>query len=471
MKLKNYQVRTLEILEKFLSAATDLPAAFKKYQDEKAFVYNPEYQPLKDLAEVPYICLRLPTGGGKTLIGTHAIKIAAENYLEKDFPFVLWLVPFKELRQQILKVLRDEEKFYSDFLHKEFKQVNIFDISEFRNLNAAKLAGQLNICVATFQSFRVNDKEGRKVYQPDEELSDCFKNIPRQDYFTVDEKGRYQSFANLVAYLRPLMIVDEAHNNSTPLSFEVTKFLRPAAVIELTATPAKNSNVLVRVTAQELNEENMLKIPVIVGEVSDSPEKTLDYAVQKRAELEKIAYTENIYIRPITLYQAESKNLDCNVDFVRNYLIDVAKIPAEEIAVVTAEKHELDGVDLFATGCKIRHIITVQALKEGWDCSFAAVFCSLANTHSPQNAEQLLGRVLRMPYASRRANEDLNKAYAFFRVNSWLDAMKKIKDDLLAMGFDEKETAFALQRQEPFIEQKINFTVETFANSNYCRKN
>lgn len=463
MELKNYQVRTLEILKKFLTAATDLKAAFKTLQDENAFVYNPDYQPLKDLAEVPYICLRLPTGGGKTLIGTYAIQIAAENFLEQEFPFVLWLVPFKELRQQILKVLRDVDNFYSEFLIKNFGQVNIFDVSEFRNLKAADLDGQLNICVATFQSFRVTDKEGRKVYQPDEELSACFENITRQDYFQVDEKGRYQSFANLVSYLRPLMIVDEAHNNSTPLSFEVTKFLKPSAVIELTATPAKNSNVLVRVTAEELNKENMLKIPVIVGEISDSPEKTLDYAVQKRAELEKIAVAENEYIRPITLYQAENKNLDCNVEFIKKYLIEVAKIPAEEIATATAEKHELDGVNLFDKNCKIRHIITVQALKEGWDCHFAAVFCSLANIHSAQNAEQLLGRVLRMPYASRRTNEELNHAYAFFKVNSWLEAFQKIKDDLLAMGFDEKEVAFAVQRQGKLIEQEINFTVETSA--------
>lgn len=463
MELKNYQVRTLEILKNFLTAATDLKAAFKEYQDENAFVYNPDYQPLKDLAEVPYICLKLPTGGGKTLIGTHAIKIAAENFLEKEFPFVLWLVPFDAIRQQTLKVLRDVDNFYNKFLIKNFNRVNIFDVSEFRNLKAADLDWQLNICVATFQSFRRDKKEGLKVYQPDEELSACFENIKCQDYFQVDKKGRYQSFANLLSYLRPLMIVDEAHNNSTPLSFEVTKILRPSAVIELTATPAENSNVLVRVTAEELNKENMLKIPVIVGEISDSPEKTIDYAVQKRAELEKIAVAENEYIRPITLYQAENKNLDCNVEFIKKYLIEVAKIPAEEIATATAEKHELDGVNLFDKNCKIRHIITVQALKEGWDCPFAAIFCSLANTHSAQNAEQLLGRVLRMPYASRRTNEKLNKAYAFFKVNSWLDALQKVKDDLLAMGFDETEAAFAVQRQGKLFEEKNNFAVETSA--------
>ena len=56
-------------------------------------------------------------------------------------------------------------------------------------------------------------------------------------------------------------------------------------------------------------------------------------------------------------------------------------------------------------------IITVEALKEGWDCSFAYVLCSVANIGSATDIEQLLGRVLRMPYAKSRANETLNRAY------------------------------------------------------------
>ena len=231
----------------------------------------------------------------------------------------------------------------------------------------------------------------------------------------------------------------------------------------MTATPATNSNVLVRVTAQELYNEEMIKLPVRVGEVSNSPEKTIDLAVQKRAELEKIAVAESEYIRPIALYQAENKNREFNVDFVKKYLIGGAKVPSEEIAIATGERHELDEVNLFSKGCKFRHIITVQALKEGWDCPFAAVFCSLTNTHSPKDAEQLLGRVLRMPNAKRKNFSELNQAYAFFRVGSWLEAVNKIKDDLLAMRFDEKEVKFAIGEQPKLFEQKITVEIITSA--------
>jgi len=462
MQLKKYQERTLKILSDFLTDAKIIgnEKAFEKYRDAQG--YNPAYQPLRNLEDVPYICLRLPTGGGKTLIGTQAMRLAAENFIEQDFPFVLWLVHSNEIRQQTLKVLSNPNNFYSQILYRNFQgRVNIFDVGDFRRLRPQDLMQTLNICVATFQSFKVEDREGRKVYQADEELGACFTKIPCQNYFILDEKQRYTSFANLISFLRPLMIVDEAHNYSTDLSFDVTKILRPSAVIELTATPASNSNVLVKVTAEELHREEMIKLPIILGEVSDSPYKTLDFAVQKRAELEKFSVTESEYIRPIALYQAENKNREFNVEFVKNYLIEGAKIPENEIAVATGDKHELDGTDLFSRECPIRHIITVQALKEGWDCPFASVFCSLTNTHSAKDAEQLLGRILRMPYAKRRKSNELNQAYAFFRVSSWTEAVGKIKDDLFGMGFDDKEVNFSIECQPKLFEEKITVKIVT----------
>ncbi len=439
MDLKTYQQTTLDTLDNFLSAAKLLGVsrAFDKFR--RAEGYDPTYRPLPNLADAPYVCLRLPTGGGKTLIGTLAIHSAAENFLQCDCPFVLWLVPSNEIRQQTLRVLRDPKNFYGGLLRKTFSRVNIFDVSDFRNLRADDLSG-LNICVATFQSIKREAREGLKVYQAVEELTPLFRNIPHEEFFHVDEHGRHESFANLLAYLRPLMIVDEAHNNSTPLALDVTEQLRPSAVIELTATPSlTNSNVLVKVTAQDLQREEMIKFPLILGEVSNSPDMTLDFAIHKLAELEKLAVDEKPCLRPIALYQAENKNLPYNVEYIETYLRDVAKIPDEQIAVATGTRRELDGVDLKSPDCPIRHIITVQALKEGWDCPFASVFCSLATTRSPKDAEQLLGRVLRMPYASKRRAAALNKAYAFVRVSTWEAAVNQIKDNLRGMGFDKHE--------------------------------
>src|SRR5690606_20283405 len=108
--------------------------------------------------------------------------------------------------------------------------------------------------------------------------------------------------------------------------------------------------------------------------------------------------------------------------------------------VVTADQRELDGINLFDHQCPVDYVITVQALKEGWDCSFAYVFCSVANIHSAKDVEQILGRVLRMPYAKRRKHEELNKAYAHVSSTSWPNAVKLLHDKLVEnMGFEQDE--------------------------------
>ena len=243
------------------------------------------------------------------------------------------------------------------------------------------------------------------------------------------------------------MIIDEAHNYSSELSLDTTQKLRPSAIIELTATPAQNSNVLFQVSASELKAEEMIKLPVELTE-NQSWEMTIDNAVQKRTELEEISKSERDYIRPIALFQAENKNKEVTVEVVKKYLIEGAKVPENEIAVATGEKRELDGVNLFSRECPIRYIITVQALKEGWDCLFAYVFCSLAKVHSPKDAEQLLGRVLRMPYAKKRTAAALNRAYAFVAVKDWATAAGNIHDNLLNMGFEDAEARAALGIQQ-----------------------
>lgn len=135
-------------------------------------------------------------------------------------------------------------------------------------------------------------------------------------------------------------------------------------------------------------------------------------AVARRNELGKTALGEPDYIRPILLIQAENAKGTATVEEVKKHLIENEKVAEKAIAIATGDQREIDGVDLFAKGCPIEVIITKQALKEGWDCSFAYVFCSVAQVKSDKDIQQLLGRVLRMPYATRRKQEAMNKAYA-----------------------------------------------------------
>lgn len=455
MELKNYQKQTLAKLAAFLAEAKVIGcgAAFANQQEAKG--YAREYAPLSGMEDVPYVCLRLPTGGGKTLLGSYIVKLAAANFLEREFPFVLWLVPTDTIRQQTLKTLNDVRHPNREALTEAFgHNVRVYDITEFARLRPQDVTGAVNIFVATFAALRVEDKKNRKVYDYHEALVPCFRDIPKQPYFDETKYG-YQTFRNLLAYIRPLVIIDEAHNHKSDLSMEVLERLRPSAVVELTATPAnnpkkpaQNSNVLYTVSASELKAEEMIKLPITLTE-HETWEDAAESAVQQRNRLETLAVGEPDYIRPIALFQAESKDKDVTAETVRAYLVNEAHIPEEQIAVATGEKHELDGVNLLSRDCPIRYVITVQALKEGWDCPFAYVFCSLAKVHSPKDAEQLLGRVLRMPYAKRREVAELNEAYANVAVSEWMEAAGKIRDNLLGMGFEDAEADTALQYKQP----------------------
>ena len=251
------------------------------------------------------------------------------------------------------------------------------------------------------------------------------------------------SFANLLHVHRPLMIVDEAHNAVTGLTREMQARVNPCAIVEFTATPRDKkgrplSNILHTVTAWELKTEAMIKLPILLSE-HDTWQGAVSGAIAARASLAKSAKGDTSYIRPLVLFQAQPKNQEVTVGTLKAYLTEQEGIPSDRIAVATGDQRELDGIDLFDRACKIEYVITIEALKEGWDCSFAYVFCSVARIQSAVDVEQLLGRVLRMPYATRRRISDLNKAYACVSEPTFGAAAQALVDKLVAMGFEEDE--------------------------------
>ncbi len=105
----------------------------------------------------------------------------------------------------------------------------------------------------------------------------------------------------------------------------------------------------------------------------------------------------------------------------------------------------VDEVVLADPASPIRYVITVEALKEGWDCPFAYVLCSLQDMKSAKDVEQLLGRVLRMPGARARAQPELNKAYAHIVAQSFAQVANQLVDRLVQnMGFEAYEAALAI---------------------------
>jgi len=453
-QLRDYQERSLDVLEQYLSAVA-------KHGAQRAFVLttNRPYQPAPSLPGLPYVCLRVPTGGGKTIMAAYAVGIAARAYLHTDRPTCLWLVPSNAIREQTLKALRDRGHPYRQALDARFAgDVRIMDLAEALYVQRATLEGDTTIIVSTLQALRRDDTEGLKVYEPAGALQHHFTGLAPELEAQLErrEDGTLPySLCNVLRLRRPLLLVDEAHNARTPLSFDTLARFSPSCIIEFTATPQTRhnpdrgdfaSNVLHHVSAAELKAADMVKLPIKLQTHADWKE-VIGAALAARRELEDAARAEELqtgeYIRPLVLFQAQARSQTrqtLTVDVVRQSLIADFKIPADEIAVATGQTRELDDVDLFDRRCKLRYIITVQALKEGWDCSFAYVLCSVADIQSSRAVEQLLGRVLRLPRASRKQQPELNHAYAFAASPQFVQAAQSLRDTLVdSLGFQRME--------------------------------
>lgn len=470
-ELKSYQKGALNALENFFKRCRmtgDIETAFAQTLEENNFTQVPYRAYSFD--DTPYICIRIPTGGGKTVLGAYAISTAATHYLSQDYPIVLWLVPTTTIQQQTVAALKSNPD-YTQHLNRAFaNQVSVYDIADVNQIRSQDISNKTIIVVSTLANLRVTKTSDRKVYQYHEDFEPHFAKLSRQHPYydkletvteedvsenglTVRDIGKIKfSFANLLALYNPLVIIDEAHNARTALTFDTLKRVHPAAIIEFTATPntstTNGSNILFHVSAAQLKAEEMIKLPIILTEHTNGWEEAVRDAVLTRERLSVKAQKDIDYIRPIVLLQAENKNGKVTVETLKNCLIEDHNIAEDKIAIATGTQRELDDIDLFDPKCPIEYVITIEALKEGWDCSFAYVFCSVKQVSSSKDAEQLLGRVLRMPYARRRVIEDLNRAYAHLATDSLAQAAKQLTDKLISMGFEELEVATFLRQQD-----------------------
>lgn len=453
LQLRQYQQRSLEVLEGYFKLVAQHGAT-------TAFVLktNRPYRSVPQLPQLPYVCLRIPTGGGKTLMACHALGIAANTYLQGERAVCLWLVPSNTIRDQTLAALRDLQHPYREALNARFTgQVRVLDLSEALYVQRSTLEGETCIIVSTLAAFRVEDTEGRKVYEPAGALSHHFSGLSASLEALLERRpdgSIPHCLANVLRLWRPVVIMDEAHNARTQLSFDTLARFNPSCVIEFTATPETEhnpererfaSNVLHHVSAAELKAEEMVKLPIKL-QTRDEWKEVVASAVLQQRSLEGLAKREEQetaqYIRPIVLLQAQPRSQErqtVTFDVIKKCLLEDLKVPEDQIAVATGQTREVDDIDLFDRACPIRFIITVAALKEGWDCSFAYILCSVADIGSTRAVEQILGRVLRLPQAKRKSRPELNCAYAFAASSRFIEAAQSLKDALVENGFQRIE--------------------------------
>ena len=400
------------------------------------------------LARTPQITVKVPTGGGKTYLACHALGTLLAEAPAGTPRLVVWLVPSLVILAQTLRALRSPAHPYRQALNAAFGgRVAVIDKDELaqgRGLLAAARGEQLTVAVLSLNTLRTTDPDNRKAYDENSAhlpfVAAFGGHLPapvlRPDGTPTDPTATM----NVLRALAPVVVADESHHAKTTLSEKMLVALAPRFVLELTATPRPASNLLSLVSAQALKLEHMVKLPVVVQNLHRK-EDVLNAAVLWQARLEKLARaaarTQGAYpVRPIVLLQAEARTKAGSEDFdkVKAALLKMG-VPEAQIKIKTADRDELKGLDLLAATCPVRYIITVNALAEGWDCSFAYILASLANRNSAVQVEQLLGRVLRQPHATPHPERLLNCSYVLTASDQFGKTLDNIVQGLELAGY------------------------------------
>lgn len=522
MELKDYQQQALDTLERYLAALKDarkdadtlaavnvaeLPAVVREATvtaARQAIDYPrkaweslrisgvlpgiedeiPAYIPRETAAgkPIPHVCLKVPTGGGKTLLGVEAVR-----RLKLGRGFLLWLVPTKAIYTQTWDAFRNREHPYRQSLErasggrvKLLQKDDRFtkqDIEDYLCVMLLMLpATNRNRNKEFLKMFR--DSSGYASFFPIEDDIRAHQALSEKhpDLETIGESSLSgtssqphqlrgilaanpadrqlkQSLFNVLKLLRPTVILDEAHKaygsrnaeNNQQFVAAVNR-LNPRFVLELSATPQLGiSNILVNVSGVALKEEEMIKLPIHLRNFPDSDWKyTLAQAKAERDALEEEAKqfqtTDARYIRPIAVIRVDrtGKNqrdgIRVHAEDAREELMNALGVPAEQIKVKSSEQDELTGLELLSPFCPVRYIITKDALKEGWDCPFAYLLALLDNTTAKTAMTQLIGRVMRQPHARATNVPKLDSCYIYCFNQKVGDAVGNVKKGLEAEG-------------------------------------
>jgi len=494
MRLKDYQLETLDKLDGFLAllaSATKADSAlraladgmndaqreavlanqvdpcltaWKQAQSEDVAVSDRPWRRLADGwgRQVPHVCLNLPTGSGKTLIAGHAVGRILTGLDRAMTGLVLWVMPSDAIYKQTRAQLRDKGNAVRQAL--EVASGGRVKLAEkATDFTEADVDAGLVVLTLMLQSAGRRDKETLKVFRdsgnyttffPDtDDLTavkrrlELYPNLETNDLTDGTPGSIKQSLGNTLRMVRPLIILDEGHRAYSGIARKTLGDMNPRFILELTATPDPAlSNILVKIGGKRLRDAEMIKLPIELSADEKAQWKdTLKAALDKRAELEALAREHHDrtdrFIRPIMLVRVELTGKDqrgkgpIHTDDVREELLQ-AGVHKDWIKVQTASEKELTS-DLASETDQTRIIITKDALREGWDCPFAYVLALLSKTQAKTALTQMIGRVLRQPGALRTGVDDLDSAWVFCADLKVKDAVESIRKGLDEEGMGD----------------------------------
>jgi len=459
MYLKKYQLRVISEIKEFLKVAKEtktyydiaieaLPEDLRSEQNYVQKTHDKLKLSYTDICKngfdkfYPRVNLKIPTGGGKTILAVEAIKEYQTIFAQKKTGLVVWMVPKEIIYKQTVERLRDKGHPYRQLLDQasggrtiiaeKGQKLSKKDIEE--NLVILFIMAQSVSRSDTSDALKVfKDSGGFDSFFPEDNRYDLhyqwWQQVPNLDLMwqNGEQAQLITSLGNAVRVSKPLIIIDEFHKVFTPLAKKTIDGLNPEFILGLTATPKEGMNNLCMVTGLELKDEEMVKLDLHIippiGNIENDWKGMLQNLVTKRNQLEQkaIEYNQETgqYIRPIALIQCERTGRDqrgngfVHSEDIKQQLIDEGINPSE-VAIKSSDKNDIEDIDLFSSVCQIRYIITQSALNEGWDCSFAYVLGIIPNVNSNSSVTQLIGRILRQPRAKKTGINELDESYVYY---------------------------------------------------------
>lgn len=456
MLLKDYQERVAKSLRNFFiesekqkSAIETLDPAIRSNISYVDGVYNSlgyshfADRPKNGLGQpYPRFCLKIPTGGGKTLLAIEAIRDYQNLFAKKRTGLVVWITHRETIYRQTIENLKNKKHIYRQWLDQCSSGKTII-LEKGQVLRRQDVEENLVVLMLMIQSAGRATKEGMKLFKDSSGYIDFFPQdnqydqhqklleaVPNLDCFEqslFNQRVVKTSLGNVIRVLNPLIIVDEFHTMFSDIARETLDGLNPSMLIGLSATPRERMrmNIFIEITGRELKDAEMIKLDLHLfpPQIEGNWQEVINDIKKKREKLEKTAIelysNSSVYIRPIALIQVERTGKDqrekgkVHSEDVREYLITKG-IPAHQIAVKSSEIDEIKEKKLLSRDCEIRYIVTKEALKEGWDCSFAYILGVIPNARTESSMTQLVGRVLRQPYAKKTGISELDESYVYF---------------------------------------------------------
>lgn len=132
LSVKKYQQECLDKLAAYLKRSRELGKPRTAFYELTHRLYQPvldsRRKTITALEDMPYVCLRVPTGGGKTLMAVHAVKTLLEDWQQREAGLVLWLAPTTKIVEQTINALKDRQHPYRQALDERHKSVQLLDV-------------------------------------------------------------------------------------------------------------------------------------------------------------------------------------------------------------------------------------------------------------------------------------------------------------------------------------------------------